>query len=147
MKIEKDLIIAIDPAWAKPYGVVIFENKEPIEDGLIDMDDLFYELEFYCTNFYSTIIIEEPYLGMNVKTLKKLSYSVGAIIMAATVFDTRYELIKPMDWKPYFALSSKLTKKVRQEIKNQVCPKKFLQKPDIQDAYLIGRYYIENKRP
>jgi len=146
MKIEKEIIVAIDPAWAKPYGVVVFKDDEVLEAELKDYSNLYYLLEFYCTNFYATIVIEEPYLGMNANTLLKLGYAVGGVILVLSLFDTEYKLIKPMHWKKYFGLTSKIVPKVRQEIKNQLCPKNFLQKPDIQDAYLMGRYYIEKVR-
>ena len=147
MKIERNFIIAIDPAWAKPYGVVIFENSEWFDDGLYTYKELDKLLEGYWNNYYVTIVIEEPYLGMNPNTLLKLGYAVGGIIMPASLFENvTVELIKPMHWKLYFGLSGKLSKGVRQQIKNQLCPKKFLQKPDIQDSYLIGRYYIEKHR-
>ena len=144
MQIERDIIIAIDPAWAKPYGVVMFESGEVFDAGLFDYQELHNLLITFYENYYITVVIEEPYLGMNANTLLKLGYAVGGVIMPASLFDNvKIEFVRPMHWKKYFGLSSKLTKKVRQEIKNQICPKNFLQKSDIQDAYLIGRYYIE----
>lgn len=146
MKIEKEIIIAIDPAWAKPYGVVVFKDDGVLEAGLKEYSDLFYILEFYGSNFYTTVVIEEPYLGMNANTLLKLGFAVGGVIMVCSLFNMEYVFVKPMHWKKYFSLTSNIPAKERAEIKNQICPKNFLQKPDLQDAYLIGRYYIEKVR-
>ena len=111
-------------------------NELPIADQTVDV-----------------IVTERPYIGGNVKkysagsrvqTFETLCYAIGEIIHLAKTIGAEYKLIRPVDWKPYFKLTKKTSMLMQKSIREELTG--VTDSEDIQDAILIGRYFLDHRR-
>ena len=100
-------IIAIDPHWAKPYAFCEWIKKTAIDWGMLEWEELHDRMQGWAvqSDDYYEILIEEPYLGMNISTLSKLAYSVGMVFAICEEFGIKWHFVKPMHWKRYWGLT------------------------------------------
>ena len=134
-------IIAIDPHWAKPYAFCMW-----LQDTAVDWGMTVYDLlDGYLSDpMWDKVIIEEPYLGMNVNTLTKLCYSVGMVIGLCEQLELPWAFVKPMHWKKWWGLT-KLKGGAYTTRKKIILPDK-IPETDEGDAYLIGEYWLRKNK-
>lgn len=145
-------ILSIDPAFSKPMAYAVFnEQGKCFNYDTIEKLDLSSVLDCkLVVPDISIIVTENPYPCGRIRqysskgyseTFKKLCFAVGMIIQFANSIGAEYRLIRPVDWKRYWSLTKKtpadLQKRIREEITGVDDDE------DIQDAILIGKYYIE----
>jgi len=138
-------LISIDPAWAKPMAYAIFENGKVIfYDKIFKFNDIKPDLA-------DMLVTEDPYPAGSIKkysykgwveTFKKLCFAVGRIIEFAEINHVEYKLIRPVDWKRYWSLTKRTSETLQQRIRTEITEVEGSE--DIQDAILIGKYYIEH---
>ena len=139
------IVLSIDPAWAKEMAYAVFR------DGQLCFYDKFRTTKELCVTNADVVVTEDPYLGGDAKkysyrghvdTFKKLCFAVGMISVLAAALEAEFVLIRPVDWKSHYSLTKRTTENVQAIIREQLTGG--VQDEDIQDAILIGRYYIDN---
>ncbi|MBN2323820.1 MAG: hypothetical protein JXQ30_08795, partial [Spirochaetes bacterium] len=113
--------------------------------------DKFRTTRELCVTDADVVVTEDPYLGSDAKkynsrgyvnTFKKLCFAVGMISVIATVLEAEFVLVKPVDWKSFYSLTKDTPETIRETIRAHLIGA--ATDPDIQDAILIGRYYIDH---
>ena len=129
-------LLAIDPSWAHGYAYAYFSGKELKKAKPCTI----YTLAIFIQTDV-VVVIEEPYLGKNPDTFRKLCYSVGKVLYLCDVHERRVEYVQPRHWKPYYNLPKK-NKRRELKVKQKLTGYK---DDDVCDAILIGKYYLEKK--
>ena len=138
-------VLSIDPAWAKPMAYAIFHG-----DQLVYHDKFSHTREL-CITDADIVVTEDPYLGGParafssgkwVNTFKELCFAVGMIALMAQAMEAKLVLIRPVDWKSFYELTKKTPPKIQETIRAQLTGG--VLDEDIQDAILIGTYYIDH---
>jgi len=140
-------LISIDPAWAKPMAYALFENGQCVYYDKIDKLNCLTVSE----SPVEMIITEDPYPGGKIRiysykgyseTFKKLCFAVGMVIQFADSINAEYRLIRPVDWKTYWSLTKNTPEELQHIIRTEIT--QVADNEDVQDAILIGKYYIEH---
>lgn len=93
-------ILALDPAWAKPYAY--YTNCMILEKYSGKLLPGSLEVAISCAD---VVVTEEPYYKLNVRTMRALSYAVGRVITWCEVHDKDYYLVQPRVWQQYHVLT------------------------------------------
>lgn len=115
-----------------------------VDWGMLRYLELKERMEEWSWDNKITVVIEEPYLGMNANTLSKLAYSVGMVIGLCEQCEIPWEFVKPMHWKRYWGLT-KLKGSAYDTYKRGILPSR-IPETDEGDAYLIGEFWFSKKR-
>lgn len=155
------MIISIDPAWGKPWAIAVFTDGGRLEDveTCVELDPN----AFRHFTGVSRVITEEPYLAPESKdqkhtrakaynygtqgafhTFRSLCYAVGMVHQFARELGARVVMVRPSDWKRFYRVTKTTAPAIRKQIRRQVAG--FEGNEDMQDAVLIGRYWIEHVR-
>jgi len=138
-------LLSVDPAWAKAMAYAIFEDSvlkdfgksENIGKVIIDAKP-------------DVVITERAYLGGDVKryvnkgwieTFEKLSWAIGIVASFAGYIGAKFKLVRPVDWKTSFGLTKKNPTEIHEAIRAELL--KYSDNEDVQDAIMIGQYYIK----
>jgi len=139
------IVLSIDPAWAKPMAYAVFR------EGRLVYHDKFRTTRELCVTNADVVVTEDPYLGGDAKkyssrghvdTFKKLCFAVGMVSVIAAALEAEFVLIRPLDWKTFYSLTIKTPANIQETIRSQLTGG--IQGEDIQDAILIGTYYIDH---
>jgi len=139
------IILSIDPSWAKPMAYAVFR------DGQLCFYDKFRTTKELCVTNADIVVTEDPYLGGDAKkyssrghidTFKKLCFAVGMISLLAQALEAELELIRPVDWKSFYRLTKRTPEEIQKEYRIQLTGG--VLDEDVQDAILIGTYYIDH---
>ena len=128
-------LLAIDPSWRHGYAYAYFVGEEVKKAETCNI----YTLAIIIQTVPDLVVIEEPYLGKNVDTFKKLCYSVGKVLYLCDEYKRRVEYVMPRHWKPYFKLpKGNKELKAKQDLTGY-------NNDDVCDAILLGKYYLEKR--
>ena len=112
-------LLSIDAHWSKGFAFAMFNGS--VKPCYFDKVDTLKQLEEYIyTKRWDMVITEDPYLGMNVKTLKQLCFSVGAIMYMCQMYNVIFIKVRPKDWKNYFGLTQKTPKAIEKIIRKEM---------------------------
>jgi len=139
------IVLSIDPSWAQPMAYAVFR------DGQLCFYDKFRTTKELCVTNADVVVTEDPYLGGNAKkyssrghidTFKKLCFAVGMISLIAQALEAEFVLVRPVDWKSFYSLTKRTPARIQEEIRAHLTGG--VLDEDIQDAIMIGRYYIDH---
>jgi len=142
---NKMTVLSIDPAWAKPMAYAVFDDGQLVYHGKFT-----HTRELFVTKA-DFVVTEDPYLGGNaipfsnnkwVNSFKQLCFAVGMIALMAQAMEADFKLIRPVDWKSFYELTKKTPPSIQETIRAQLTGG--VLDEDIQDAILIGTYYIDH---
>lgn len=68
--------------------------------------------------------------------------AVGMVIQYSKSIGAQYQLIRPVDWKTFYSLTNKTSAEIQDTIRTQLTG--IQGDEDLQDAVLIGKYFIEH---
>jgi hypothetical protein len=120
-------------------------------DGRLCYFDHVKELEKIPDRDVDYVVTEDPYPGGDIRkhshgiraeSYKHLCFAVGMVIQYAKSIHAEYRLIRPVDWKSFYSLTAQTPVQIQETIRTQLS--KVKDDRDIQDAILIGRYFIEH---
>ena len=138
-------VLSIDPAWSKKWAFAYFR------DGRLCYFDRVDELDKIPDHDIDYVVTEDPYPGGNIKKYSykgwaesygNLKLAVGMVIQFSKSIRATYQLIRPVDWKTFYSLTKKTPAEIQDTIRTQLTG--IQGDEDLQDAILIGRYFIEH---
>lgn len=142
------IVLSIDPAWAKPMAYAVFK------EGQLVYHDKFRTTKELCVTNADIVVTEEPYCRKlkekdysysnrgRLGTFRKLCYAVGMISLMAQALEAEFVLIRPVDWKSFYKLTVRTPEELQKEYRIQLTGG--VLDEDLQDAILIGMYYIDH---
>ena len=141
-------LLAIDPAYAKPYGFSFWVDGRLVEKGLFGSMDIASDL----VSGADFVVIEDQYNRFNYKVSKGLSLAAGKILGLCEYFNVDYQIINIAKWQNYFNLYKSIQgmkgqkrkiAKVDLTIEKARQYDEDINDVDIASAVLIGAYTVD----
>lgn len=138
-------VLSVDAAWSKSWAFALFINER------LCYYDKVKELDEIPDKDIDYIVTENPYPGGKinqysykgrVETFRKLCFAVGMVMQFAKSIGAVYQLVRPVDWKSFYKLTKKTPEHIQDTIRTQLTG--IQGDEDLQDAILIGRYFVEH---
>jgi hypothetical protein len=138
-------VVSVDAAWSKPWAFALF-----IDERLVYYDRV-KDLIGIPDKDIDYVVTENPYPGGKIETysykgrsesFRTLCFAVGMVMQFAKSIGAVYQLVRPVDWKSFYQLTKKTPEPIKDTIRTQLTGVQG--DGDLQDAILIGRYFVEH---